>query len=223
MAGHDKKKTVYTQGYLNCGFTSKNGNMRKTILLTVLLTMLPSMLLAQQGWKEKLELSANISGESFDIEFGDYYYYAGSADLASIYGPQKRNISYTPVFSLMGEYKLKNRFSLGLELAYSHIGGDYYDPFTDEFTGVLSKHMLAFMPGVKYRYFIKKYFALHSGASAGAALQFGKDGTENIFDVKPAIQVIPIGMRVGNNIYATLDYYLGNVVLGVRLGIGYRF
>jgi hypothetical protein len=79
------------------------------------------------------------------------------------------------------------------------------------------------LPGVKYRYLLKKYFALHSGVSAGAALQFGKDGSESIFDVKPAIQVIPIGMRVGNDLYATLDYYLGNLALGVRFGIGYRF
>lgn len=197
--------------------------MRKTILLTVLLAMLPSMLQAQQGWKGKLELSANISGAPYDLAFGDADYYVGSSDLASIYGPQKRNENYTPILSIMGEYKLKKNFSIGLEAAYAHAGNDYYDPFSDVFTGSFSKHTFALLPGVKYRYLLKKYFALHSGVSAGAALQFGKDGSESIFDVKPAIQVIPIGMRVGNDLYATLDYYLGNVAFGVRFGIGYRF
>lgn len=197
--------------------------MRKTILLTVLLAMLPSMLQAQHGWKGKLELSANISGEPSDLAFGDADYYIGSSDLASIYGPQERNVNYTPVLSIMGEYKLKKNFSIGLEAAYSHSGKDYFDPFTDAFIGTFSKHTFALMPGVKYRYLLKKYFALHSGVSAGAALQFGKDGSESIFDVMPAVQVIPIGMRVGDKIYATFDYYLGNVALGVRFGIGYRF
>ena len=197
--------------------------MRKTILLTVLLAMLPFMLQAQQRWQGKLELSVNISGEPYDLAFGDADYYVGSSDLASIYGPQKRNENYTPILSIMGEYKLKKNFSVGLEAAYAHAGNDYYDPFTDVFTGSFSKHTFALLPGVKYRYLLKKYFALHSGVSAGAALQFGKDGSESIFDVKPAIQVIPIGMRVGNDLYATLDYYLGNIAFGVRFGIGYRF
>ena len=148
--------------------------MRKTILLTVLLAMLPSMLQAQQGWKGKLELSANISGEPYDLAFGDADYYVGSSDLASIYGPQKRNENYTPILSIMGEYKLKKNFSIGLEAAYAHAGNDYYDPFSDVFTGSFSKHTFALLPGVKYRYLLKKYFALHSGVSAGAALQFGK-------------------------------------------------
>ena len=197
--------------------------MKKTLILAILFVTAPLMSYAQPAWKGKVELSANISGAPYDIEFGNYNYYYSSSDLASIYGPQTRNMYYLPVFSLMGEYKLKKNVSLGLEAAYTHVGNDYYDPFTDEYTGVYSKHTLCLMSGIKYRYYIKNYFSLHSGVSAGAALQFGKDGSEAILGVIPAYQLVPIGIRVGSDLYATLDYYLGNIAFGVRFGIGYRF
>lgn len=198
--------------------------MKKSLLLAVLLLVIaPTLSYAQPEWKGKVELSANISGAPYDIEFGNYNYYYSTSDLASIYGPQTRNVNYIPVFSLMGEYKFRRNVSLGLEAAYTHLGNDYYDPFTDEYTGVYSRHTLCLMPGIKYRYFFKRYFSLHSGVSAGAALQFGKDGSESILGVIPAYQLVPIGIRVGSDLYAILDYYMGNIAFGVRFGIGYRF
>lgn len=197
--------------------------MKKTLILAVLFVIAPLMSYAQPRWMGKVELSANISGAPYDIEFGDYVYNFSSSDLASIYAPQTRNLNYLPVFSLMGEYIFRRNISVGVEAAYTHVGSDYYDPFTDEYTGVYSKHTLCLMPGIKYRYCIKNYFSLHSGVSAGAAVQFGKDGSEAIFGVTPAYQVVPIGIRVGSDLYATLDYYFGNIAFGVRFGIGYRF
>ena len=120
--------------------------MKKSFFLAFVLATVPFMLHAQQEWKGKLELSANISGEPYDLAFGDADYYVGSSDLASIYGPQKRNENYTPILSIMGEYKLKKNFSVGLEAAYAHAGNDYYDPFTDVFTGSFSKHTFALLP-----------------------------------------------------------------------------
>lgn len=200
-----------------------NKYMKKTSILVILFIIAPLISYAQPGWQGKVELSANISGAPYDIEFGNYDYYFGYSDLASIYGPQTRNTEYLPVFSLMGEYKFRRNFSIGMEAAYTHVGNDYYDPFTDEYTGVYSKHTLCLMPGIKYRYLIRNYFSLHSGVSAGAALQFGKDGSEAILGVTPVYQIVPIGIRVGSNLYATLDYYLGNLAFGARFGIGYRF
>lgn len=197
--------------------------MKNRLILAILAVIVPLMSYAQPGWMGKVELSANISGAPYDIEFGDYVFSYSSSDLASIYGPQTRNLEYLPVFSLMAEYKFRKNFSLGLEAAYTHVGSDYYDPFTDEYTGDYSKHTLCLMPGIKYRYLIRNYFSLHSGVSAGAALQFGKDGSEAILGVIPAYQVVPIGIRVGRDLYATLDYYMGNIAFGVRFGLGYRF
>ena len=197
--------------------------MKKTLILAVLFLIAPLVSYAQPEWKGKVELSANISGSPYDIEFGNYNYYYSSSDLASIYGPQTRNVNYIPVFSLMGEYLFRRNISLGLEVAYTHLGNDYYDPFTDEYTGVYSKHTLCLMPGIKYRYLIKNYFSFHSGISAGAALQFGKDDSEAILGFIPSYQLVPIGIRVGGDLYATLDYYMGNIAFGVRFGIGYRF
>ncbi len=198
--------------------------MRKSFILAFLFATLPLVSYAQQGskGKGKTEISINISGAPIDVNFeDDSYDYA--SDLASIYGMKERNYVYSPLFSVMGEYLLKNKISLGMEAVYWYTSKDYYDPFMDEVTGAYSRHSVALMPGIKYRYSIKKYFSLHSGVSAGAVLQFGKDGQQDINAVKPVFQVVPIGMRIGNDFYVTLEYYFGNIALGARVGIGYRF
>ena len=197
--------------------------MKKNVFLIFFLAALPFSVNAQPDRNGKVEVSANISGDVADTMFGNYDFYYNSMDLASIYEPRTRNVNYTPVFSVMGEYKLRKDFSVGLEAAWWHMSKEYYDSFTDDFTGSCSRHSVSLMPCVKYRYLIRRSFELHSGAAVGAGLMFGKDGNDSTSEMQAAYQFLPIGMRIGRDIYATLDYYMGNVAFGVRFGIGYRF
>ena len=82
--------------------------------------------------------------------------------------------------------------------------------------------MLAFLPQVKFFIPSPRHFRLYAKAAAGINLNIGDTIVGEPLSF--AWDIVPIGFEWGGQfIFGIAEVSLGNVITGVRIGVGFRF
>ena len=142
-------------------------------------------------------------------------------DLYSIYEPHY-TVTSGPSFTLDANRRLLPWLGVGIQGNYSSMKGTKKYNIGNIPKREFSQTMLAFLPQVKFFIPSPRHFRLYAKAAAGINLNIGETIVGMPIDF--AWDIVPIGFEWGGQIvYGTAEVSLGNVITGVRIGIGFRF
>ncbi len=130
----------------------------------------------------------------------------------------------TPEISMDFNVHLKKWLKVGGKLGFWSMWGDWINPITDRVIGKKKATEFSLVGQVRFTYVNKPTLKVYSGLAAGAAYRYGRDCGEYTSKILPAYEVVPIGLQwSGKPVYLTTEWAFGSMILGGRLGIGYRF
>ena len=176
--------------------------------------------LRAQGRHEINLTIGGVSGEYTRIDVNDDAY----DDLCGLYEPHY-SLNDGPVFSLDYHFKLNQVVYLGAELGYSHLSGYTWYNIGGQQRQKFATDVYSILPQVKLRIPGAAHFRLYGKAAAG--IQIVSTNLEELTTASPvrfAWDITPIGFEWGGNrVYGMLEACFGNVLVGGRIGIGFRF
>lgn len=73
------------------------------------------------------------------------------------------------------------------------------------------------MAGAKFRYINRPRFNFYTTIHGGIGISF-----DNEADFYPAVQLVPVGIRMGGKVYGTAEIGIGTMYAGGMIGIGIR-
>ena len=194
--------------------------MRK-LLSTLVLLCLALPALHAQG---RNEINLSIGGVSWEYAIktaaDDSY-----NDLYSLYEPHYV-ISDGPVLTLDYHYRLNKVVCLGAELDYSNVQGRSYYEIGGRQGQKFRTNVFAVLPQVKLRIPGAAHFRLYGKAAAGIRFVVTdlEEDLNNLSPVRFAWNITPIGFEWGGNtVYGMVELCVGNVLMGGRIGVGFRF
>ena len=193
--------------------------MRKLLSLFVMLCLaLPAL---GQG---RNEFNLSIGGVS-----GDYSLlsadYDSSTDLYGLYEPHYLLSSGGAVMSLDYHFKLNQVVWLGAEADWSTVQGRSYYNIGGQQGQKFSTNVFTVMPQVKLRIPGAAHFRLYGKAAAGVRFVVTDlDAFKKSSPVRFAWDITPIGFEWGGNtVFGMAELCVGNVLMGGRVGVGFRF
>lgn len=142
-------------------------------------------------------------------------------DLYSIYEPYY-TINSGPSITLDYNRRMLSWMSVGVQSNYSYISGIKKYKIGNAPKKEFSQYMFAVLPQVKFFIPSPRHFRLYAKAGAGVNINLG----DSVFGepLTFAWDVVPIGCEWGGQfVYGTAEVCLGNVIMGARIGIGFRF
>ncbi len=139
------------------------------------------------------------------------------------------NSSSSPYYSLNYNYYLSPKFAVGLVLGYyNHKKKETYrDTDTGNETDFMyTSHIISLAANVKYIYIKKRNFQFYGRGLVGAGFIGNKRthdaSTENVSQVIPMFQIMPLGIRYGGSFAGFLE--LGFGLKGfIGVGLSYSF
>lgn len=143
------------------------------------------------------------------------------SDLYAIYEPHY-TLTCGPSLTLDYNRRILPWLGAGLQADYSLMQGTMSYNIGNAPMRRFNQNMLAIMPQVKFYIPSPAHFRLYAKAAAGINLNIG----QNIIGgpVNFAWDIVPIGFEWGGQVvYGTAEVCAGNVILGARIGIGFRF
>lgn len=159
----------------------------------------------------------NATYTSLDNAGGRYSH----RDLYSIYEPYY-TVHSGPSYTLDVNRRIFPWLGAGLQANYSYMSGTKMYNIGNAPKREFRQTMLAFLPQVKFFIPSPRHFRLYAKAAAGIGLNLGETIVGTPVDF--AWDIVPIGVEWGGQfIYGTAEVSLGNVITGVRIGIGFRF
>lgn len=195
--------------------------MRKKLLL-LLLFAVGAAVSAQAQNRHNLEFTfggpsggVDIAGLLSSDEFSTKY------DLKYLYD-DKTYLSSFFVFGAQYSYSLKNWLQVGAEAGWGMLAVNSREGYAyeDDEEEIMLQHHLSLMPTVKLRWHKGVHADLYSRLSAGAYLSTGQYEETS---VKPAWEVVPLGLSVGTKrVYIFSEAGIGTSYF-LRGGIGFRF
>lgn len=142
-------------------------------------------------------------------------------DLYSIYEPYY-TVNSGPSFTLDANRRILPWLAAGLQANYSYMSGEKKYNIGNAPKREFSQTMLAFLPQVKFFIPSPRHFRLYAKAAAGINLNLGETIVGEPLSF--AWDIVPIGFEWGGQfIYGVAEASLGNVITGVRVGLGFRF
>lgn len=192
--------------------------MRK-IIVSVLALCLAFPALRAQG---RHEINLSIGGASSESLFmtaneGNYN------DLYSIYEPHYR-LESGPVVTLDYHFKLNKVVHLGAELNYAFVQGRSWYNIGGQQGQQFKTNLYSVLPQVKLRIPGPPHFRLYGKLAAGVQWVASDLKARQESPVQFAWNITPLGFEWGGNrVYGMAELCVGNVLLGGRLGIGFRF
>lgn len=191
--------------------------MKRILVVLGLLVTLAAGTLRAQG-RHEINLFIGGADASFvglrDINQGHKY------DLFCLFEPNYR-FDCAPTVTLDYHYALLNWLCLGAQVNWSSISGTVYYRMGNRESERFSLNMCSVLPQAKFRIPSPEHFRLYGKVAAGLQANIGALFTS---PVQFAWEVVPIGCEWGGQrVYGTAEVCLGNVLLGGRIGIGFRF
>ena len=192
--------------------------MRKLLLLLLMLAMAGLTLRAQGPHEVHLSISGPAGGGTYD-DAGPLFHWG--SDLYSMYEPGER-VDSGPVYTLGYTYSLRGWLRVGAEASVGMLwvdkgqarawgGGNIEATWQRLYTVMPLIHLVALNA---------PHFKIYGKIAAGGQLSLGDyEGTK----IRPAIEVVPLGLQWGGEkIFGLAEFGIGNVYVG-RLGIGIRW
>ena len=142
-------------------------------------------------------------------------------DLYSIYEPYY-TISSGPSFTLDYNRRILSWLGAGVQANYSYMNGFKQYNIGNAPRQEFNQTMLAFLPQVKFFIPSPRHFRLYAKVAAGMNLNIGETIVGEPFSF--AWDIVPIGFEWGGQVvFGIAEVSLGNVITGVRIGLGFRF
>ena len=218
------------QGTLFCGFICwKNVLVMKRIFLITALSLLSLGAFAQGsheinvmvgGYKSEF-LQADNSG-LFEFIFGDFDTELDhSGDLADLYEPHYYMKS-GPVLVVCYHYGLNSWLRLGAQTSLSSVSGTVSYRMGNRSRSQFKQTMIDILPEAKLMIPSARHFRLYGKVAAGVQVNLGELMSEG--PVTFAWDITPIGAEWGGQrVYGNVEFCWGNVIRGIRIGMGFRF
>ena len=146
--------------------------------------------------------------------------------LAYLYGPQYEDVDnpMTPYVGFRFGYRVKRWFKVGADLGWS---GSFYRQHMSEGEDLKEDiHSMTFIPKVTFFFATSKYVSAYAGVGLGVRYNLRLGEVREIYrfhTVEPAWQVTPIGITVGRKVPGFAELTVGKDMVGVKVGVGYRF
>ncbi len=177
------------------------------------------------------EISASIAGAPTRSVIGGFSYpFMGEYDLG--YGFESLTNTYfgastyqiertTPFISINYFYNKNHRWAFGASLSYERATEAFYSRKDGSLINKDSKNVITAMVYARLSWLNRKHVRMYSMTGMGRSFslegEFYGDG-EGF-----AMQVVPIGISVGKDLYGFAEAGLGTSYFGINLGMGYRF
>lgn len=194
--------------------------MMKRLLILVTLLCLAFPALRAQG-RHEFNLSLGLLSSEQVLLSGSESNYL---ELYELYEPHY-NAEGGDVVTLDYNFKLNKVVHIGAQLDYSHVRGRSWYSIGGQQGQQFSTNIFSFLPQVKLRIPGSPHFRLYGKAAAGInILVTDLEIRKKSSPVRFAWEIVPFGFEWGGNrVYGMAEVCVGNVLLGGRLGIGFRF
>ena len=146
--------------------------------------------------------------------------------LASLYGPRYEDVSQyaSPYVGLRFGYRVKRWLKVGADLGWS---GFFSRQHMSEGVDLKENiHTMTFIPKVTFFFATSKYVSAYAGVGMGVRYNLRQGEVRDIerfHVVEPAWQVTPIGVTVGRKVPGFAELTVGKDMVGIKVGVGYRF
>ena len=191
--------------------------MKRLSLLLLLLAAAGGALRAQGPHELHLSISGPAGGGIYD-DSGSLFNWG--SDLYSIYEPGER-VDSGPVYSLGYTYALRSWLRVGAEASIGMLWVDKGQAraWGDQVEATWQR-LYTVMPLVHLVALNAPHFKIYGKIAAGGQLSIGDyEGLK----IRPAVEVVPLGLQWGGErIFGLAEFGIGNVYVG-RLGIGLRW
>ena len=191
--------------------------MKRLSLLLLLLAAAGGALRAQGPHELHLSVSGPAGGGIYD-DSGSLFNWG--SDLYSIYEPGER-VDSGPVYSLGYTYALRSWLRVGAEASIGMLWVDKGQAraWGDQVEATWQR-LYTVMPLVHLVALNAPHFKIYGKIAAGGQLSIGDyEGLK----IRPAVEVVPLGLQWGGErIFGLAEFGIGNVYVG-RLGIGLRW
>ena len=192
--------------------------MKKLLLLLLLLAPAGWTLRAQGPHEIHLSISGPAGGGIYD-DSGSLFNWG--TDLYSMYEPGER-VDSGPVYSLGYTYSLRSWLRVGAEASVGMFWVDKGQPraWGNGDIKATWQRLYTVMPLIHLVALNNPHFKIYGKIATGGQLSLGDyEGTR----IRPAIEVVPLGLQWGGEkIFGLAEFGIGNVYVG-RLGIGIRW
>ncbi len=207
------------QDFCIAGFILRNLLIMKKNLLLLLAGLVLSTGLLQAQGNRHLHISLGGAPADFsnfqDNSSGDVI------DLYNLYEPQYVINAEVPVLTLEYAVDVNRWIRLGLEMDYAELRGSVSYMLGNRPRMDFEKYTISAMPELRVRIPSPRHFRLYCKAAAGARINLGKHQDPPVLF---AYNLVPIGAEWGGQkIYGLGELCLGNVIMGGRIGLGFRF
>ena len=191
--------------------------IKRLSLLLLLLAAAGGALRAQGPHELHLSVSGPAGGGIYD-DSGSLFDWG--SDLYSIYEPGER-VDSGPVYSLGYTYALRSWLRVGAEASIGMLWVDKGQAraWGDQVEATWQR-LYTVMPLVHLVALNAPHFKIYGKIAAGGQLSIGDyEGLK----IRPAVEVVPLGLQWGGErIFGLAEFGIGNVYVG-RLGIGLRW
>ena len=169
-------------------------------------------------------------GYDFDSEAAGHD--AGYGSVAGLYDDARtyNKERVTDSWVLSYTYNFTDAFSLSAGLGYEGGWSEYYSRADDSKIRVAECHYITPMVTARFSWLNRNLVRMYSSAGAGVSVAFAKaynvaDGTGNAKSPQAhlSLQLTPVGISVGRDLFGFFEIGVGTVYVGGCLGIGYRF
>lgn len=158
-------------------------------------------------------------GMSVNAGWGYFPYSSEFMHIGHPYGPDDSKISSPGSLFCGLDFVRKSWLTSSVLMDVGYVKNDLY-------TGDSIQHytytMLSFMHMWRFTYLIQENWSLYSSAGIGLTLGIKKRYGQHLKWL-PIIQLVPIGVSYGKKYYVFGETGIGISLVGVRLGVGYRF
>ena len=191
----------------------------KRILLSCLVVLFSGAMWAQSPHEVHLSVSGPAVGYVYCGDFGSPYNWG--TDLSSMYEPGER-VDAGPGYSIGYTYALRRWLRPGIEASMSILWADRTQPraWGNDNVERFSQQYFAVMPLVHFVMLDSAHFKYYGKLAAGGQLSMGDFEKTTL---RPAWQIVPVGLQWGGEkVFGLAEMGYGNVYL-VRFGVGIRW
>ncbi len=126
----------------------------------------------------------------------------------------------TPFMSVNYMYNRSHRWAFGASLSYERGTDAFYNNIDDSLVNMESKNIITAMAFARLTWLNRPFVRMYSMVGMGRSFSLeGELGDGDGF----AMQVVPLGISAGRNLYGFAETGLGTSYFGINVGIGYRF
>lgn len=203
--------------------------MRKFLLILLCLSCCAGALHAQGrheinaflgGYKAEFLQADNT--DFFGFVFGNLdFEVTHSGDLADLYEPHYF-IQSSPVLTLCYHYSINSWLRVGAQADLSYLSGKITYNMGNRPRTQFKQTMLDLLPEAKFMIPGSRHFRLYGKVAAGVQMNMGTLMSSS--PVEFAWEIAPIGAEWGGQrFYGNAEFCWGNVLRGIRIGMGVRF